>query len=162
MDLMASDADFMTCAIREAEKAFKKGEVPVGAVLVINNGIIARSFNRREAAFDPTAHAEISVLKSGARKIRNWRLSDATLYVTKEPCIMCAGAMVNARLGRLVYGCQDSKGGGVDSLYHLLSDNRLNHQVDVTSGVLHEACAVLLKQFFQARRTKLKIGGLED
>jgi len=153
MDRMASDADFMTCAIREAEKAFKKGEVPVGAVLVIDNGIIARSFNKREAAFDPTAHAEISVLKSGARKIRNWRLSDATLYVTKEPCVMCAGAMVNARLGRLVYGCRDSKGGGVDSLYHLLSDKRLNHQLDVVSGVMHEECAILLKQFFQARRS---------
>ncbi len=154
MDLMASDADYMTLAIREAEKAFKKGEVPVGAVLVINNRIIARSHNKREAAFDPTAHAEISVLKSGARKIKNWRLSDATVYVTKEPCIMCAGAMVNARLGRLVYGCRDSKGGGVDSLYSLLSDKRLNHQVDIVSGVLHDECAILLKQFFQARRGK--------
>ncbi|MGD0283273.1 MAG: tRNA adenosine(34) deaminase TadA [Dissulfurispiraceae bacterium] len=154
MDRMASDADFMNIAFREAEKAFQKGEVPVGAILVIDNGIVARSFNKRESAFDPTAHAEIFVLKSGARKIRNWRLSGATLYVTKEPCIMCAGAMVNARLGRLVYGCRDSKGGGVDSLYHLLSDNRLNHQVDVVSGVMHEECAILLKQFFQARRVK--------
>lgn len=152
MDHMASDADFMNMALREAEKAFQKGEVPVGAVLVINNEMIAKSFNKRESAFDPTAHAEIFVLKSGAGKIKNWRLSSATLYVTKEPCIMCAGAMVNARLGRLVYGCRDSKGGGVDSLYRLLSDKRLNHQIEVVSGVLSEECALLLKHFFQTRR----------
>lgn len=153
----------MNLALGEAEKAFKKGEVPVGAVLVINNEIVARSFNKRESAFDPTAHAEIFVLKAAARKIRNWRLCDATLYVTKEPCIMCAGAMVNARLGRLVYGCKDAKGGGVDSLYSLLSDKRLNHRVDITSGVMEEECAHLLKQFFQARRRKAqKIGSSEE
>lgn len=152
MDRVASDADFMTFALKEAEKAFRKNEVPVGAVLVINNEIIARSFNKRESAFDPTAHAELLALKAGARKIRNWRLSNATLYVTKEPCVMCAGAMVNARLGRLVFGCRDSKGGGVESLYNLLSDKRLNHRVEIVSGVKEEECALLLKQFFQARR----------
>ncbi len=157
---MASDADFMNYALREAGKAFKKSEVPVGAVLVINNQIIARSFNKREAASDPTAHAELLVLKAGARTVRNWRLCDATLYVTKEPCIMCAGAMVNARLGRLVFGCRDSKGGGVESLYNLLSDKRLNHRVEIVSGVMEEECALLLKQFFQARRaSKLEVRG---
>ncbi|MBF0558894.1 MAG: tRNA adenosine(34) deaminase TadA [Nitrospirae bacterium] len=157
MDSMASDAQFMSSALNEAEKAFQLGEVPVGAVLVIDNEIIAGAFNKRETDFDPTAHAEIAVLKAGAVKIRNWRLSNATLYVTKEPCIMCAGAMVNSRLGRLVYGCSDSKGGGVDSLFHLLSDKRLNHQVEITSGVLAEDCALLLKRFFQARRVKLPV-----
>lgn len=152
MDRVASDADFMNSALKEAEKAFRKNEVPVGAVLVINNEIIARSFNKRESAFDPTAHAELLALKAGARKIRNWRLCDATLYVTKEPCVMCAGAMVNARLGRLVFGCRDSKGGGVESLYNLLSDKRLNHRVEIVSGVKEEECALLLKSFFQARR----------
>ena len=154
MDLMASDADFMISALKEAEKAFKKNEVPVGAVIVINNEIIARSFNKRESTFDPTAHAELLVLKSAARKVRNWRLSDATLYVTKEPCVMCAGAMVNARLGRLVFGCRDGKGGGVESLYNLLSDRRLNHQVEITSAVMEAECAFLLKSFFRARRGK--------
>lgn len=151
---MASDPEFMRMALCEAEKAFHAGEVPVGAVLVIDNEIVAGSFNRRETDFDPTAHAELAVLKAGAGRIRNWRLSNATLYVTKEPCIMCAGAIVNARLGRLVYGCADGKGGGVDSLYHLLSDKRLNHQVEIVSGVLDEECALLLKTFFRARRAK--------
>jgi tRNA(adenine34) deaminase len=154
MDQLASDTDFMNRALREAEKAFRKGEVPVGALLVINDEVVSRSFNKRESAFDPTAHAEIFVLRAAARKIRNWRLCSATLYVTKEPCIMCAGAMVNARLGRLVYGCKDAKAGGVDSLYGLLSDTRLNHRVDVTSGIMEEACAHLLKQFFKERRVK--------
>lgn len=154
MDHLASDADFMSRAFKEAEKAFQKGEVPVGAILVIDNKIIARSYNKKEAAFDPTGHAEILVLKAAARKIRNWRLADATLYVTKEPCIMCAGAMVNARLGRLVFGCRDSKAGAAESLYHLLSDTRLNHRVKVDSGVMEDECAMLLKQFFQARRIK--------
>ena len=152
MDSMASDSDFMNYALREAEKAFRKNEVPVGAVLVIDNEIIARSFNKRESAYDPTAHAELLALRAAGRLTRNWRLCDATLYVTKEPCIMCAGAMVNARLGRLVFGCRDSKGGGVKSLYNLLSDKRLNHQVEIASGVLEKECASLLKQFFQAKR----------
>jgi len=149
---VASDTDFINLARKEAEKAYRKNEVPVGAILVINSEIIARSFNKRESAFDPTAHAELLALKAGARKIRNWRLCNATLYVTKEPCVMCAGAMLNARLGRLVFGCRDSKGGGVESLYNLLSDRRLNHRVEIVSGVKEEECALLLKSFFQARR----------
>ncbi|MCL5061922.1 MAG: tRNA adenosine(34) deaminase TadA [Nitrospiraceae bacterium] len=149
---MPSDIDFMRSALKEAEDAFNEDEVPVGAVVVINNEFVASAHNKRESCFDPTAHAEIIALREAARKIENWRLSDATLYVTKEPCIMCAGAMVNARLGRLVYGCGDTKGGAVRSLYQLLSDKRLNHQVEVVSGVLEEECAALLKRFFQSRR----------
>ncbi len=146
------DADFMEMALEEANAAFAEGEVPVGSVLVIGNTVIARAHNTKEYSNDPTNHAEMLALKSGAQKVGRWRLSDATLYVTMEPCIMCAGAMVNARLGRLVYGCRDDKGGAVDSLYALLSDQRLNHRVAVVSGVLEEECAEMLKKFFRDKR----------
>ncbi len=146
------DADFMEMALEEANAAFAEGEVPVGSVLVIGNTVIARAHNTKEYSNDPTNHAEMLALKSGAQKVGRWRLSDATLYVTMEPCIMCAGAMVNARLGRLVYGCRDDKGGAVDSLYALLSDQRLNHRVTVVSGVLEEECAEMLKKFFRDKR----------
>ena len=139
----------MNLALEEARLAFEEGEVPVGAVLVTGNGnIVSKTHNRRESLNDPTAHAEIIVLREGANLSENWRLNNATLYVTKEPCIMCAGTMVNARLGRLVYGCNDSKGGAVKSLYNILSDKRLNHQVEVVSGILYYECASLLKKFF--------------
>jgi tRNA(adenine34) deaminase len=133
--------------------AFGEGEVPVGAVLVVDGQVIAATHNNRETSFDPAGHAEIMAIREGAQKLGRWRLSDATLYVTKEPCPMCAGAMVNARLGRLVYGCGDIKGGAVANLYHLLSDNRLNHQVEIESGVLEDECAQLLKSFFSERRS---------
>jgi tRNA(adenine34) deaminase len=149
-----SEADiyYMKIAIEEAVLAFDEGEVPVGAVLVRDGKILAKSHNCRESSQDPTGHAEILAMRSGAGGSGKWRLTDATLYVTKEPCVMCAGAMVNARLGRLVYGCRDEKGGAVDSLYSLLSDGRLNHQVEVVSGVLEEECADILKRFFKSRR----------
>ncbi len=144
----------MKLALKEAEDALKEGEVPVGAILVVNDKVVSQAHNTREAEFDPTAHAEIIALRKGAEKIKNWRLNNATLYVTKEPCIMCAGAMVNARLGRLVYGCSDIKGGAVQSLYQILSDNRLNHQVNIVLGVMEDKSAELLKRFFQNRRLK--------
>ncbi|NTU42772.1 MAG: nucleoside deaminase [Nitrospirales bacterium] len=142
----------MSLALREAEEAFREAEVPVGAVLVINGEVVASAHNTREASSDPTAHAEILVMRAAAQQLRSWRLSDAALYVTKEPCIMCAGAMVNARLGRLVYGCYDTKAGGIQGLYRILSDSRLNHQVEVVSGVMEEECAAILKEFFRRRR----------
>lgn len=142
----------MRVALQEAEIAFRKGEVPVGAVLVRNGEIIAKAHNQRETSKDPTAHAEIIVLRNSSGENDNWRLIDATLYVTKEPCIMCAGAIINARLRRLVYGCRDEKGGAVESLYQILSDRRLNHQVKVVSGILEEECAEILKKFFHERR----------
>jgi tRNA(adenine34) deaminase len=142
----------MRLALEEAEAAFQADEVPVGAVIVQGDAIIARTHNSRESSYDPTGHAELLALRIAAWKRRNWRLSEATLYVTKEPCIMCAGVMINARLGRLVYGCRDTKGGAVDSLYAILSDKRLNHQVEVVSGVLEEECADILKRFFRERR----------
>lgn len=152
MGAVDQDSDFMRLALTEAEAAFSEDEVPVGAVLVVDGEVIAATRNSRETSFDPTGHAEIMAIRKAAQKLGRWRLSDATLYVTKEPCPMCAGAMVNARLGRLVYGCGDVKGGAVANLYHLLSDSRLNHQVDVTSGVLEGECADLLKKFFACRR----------
>ena len=150
--MAGSDLEFMRLALREAEQAFNEGEVPVGAVLVLNGEIIASAHNTRESGLDPTAHAEVIVMREAAQKIKNWRLTGATLYVTKEPCVMCSGTMINARLSRLVYGCSDSKGGAVNSLYQLLSDKRLNHQVEVVSGVLEDECAELLKSFFKERR----------
>ena len=143
----------MRLAFEEAGLAFLEGEVPVGAVLVDMGGrILSRAHNRREFLNDPTAHAEVMVLREGSGSSNTWRLHNATLYVTKEPCIMCAGAMVNARLGRLVYGCSDAKGGAVESLYTILNDPRLNHQVEVLSGVLADECAALLKAFFKKLR----------
>lgn len=142
----------MRFAIEEANNAFAAGEVPVGAVIVIDGEIVAAAYNLRESTNDPTAHAETLAMRAAARKIGNWRLTGATLYVTKEPCVMCSGVMVNSRLNRLVYGCHDHKGGAVSSLYRLLSDKRLNHQVEVVSGVLEKECADLLKRFFKERR----------
>jgi tRNA(adenine34) deaminase len=146
------DFDFMKIALKEARLAFDEGEVPVGAALVVDGELIVTARNNREASFDPTGHAETMAIREASRKLGRWRLSDATLYVTKEPCPMCAGAMINARLGRLVYGCGDVKGGAVANLYQLLSDSRLNHQVEITAGVLEEESASLLKSFFEARR----------
>lgn len=142
----------MRIALREAEAAFEQGEVPVGAVLVKNGIVVNSAHNLRERLKDPSAHAEILALRAGTKNSDSWRLADATLYVTKEPCIMCAGAIVNARIARLVYGCRDAKAGGVDSLYKILSDPRLNHRVEVMSGVLEDESASLLKRFFQERR----------
>ncbi len=146
------DEHFMRLALEEAEAAFKESEIPVGAIIVKENRVIATAHNTKEAETDPTAHAELIVLREGASEIGNWRLTDTTLYVTKEPCIMCAGAMINARLGKLIYGCRDTKAGGVDSLYNILSDKRLNHQLEVVSRIFEDECAEILKKFFEMRR----------
>lgn len=146
------DIYFMKLAFEEASLAYDEGEVPVGAVLVKDGKVVVKAHNQRETSKDPTGHAEIIALRYGSQVEENWRLTDSTLYVTKEPCIMCAGAMVNARLGRLVYGCKDEKGGAVDSLYRILSDERLNHQVRVVAGILEEECSEILKRFFQNHR----------
>lgn len=147
-----TDIYFMRMALEEAGLAFSEGEVPVGAVLVRDGKIVAKSHNCRESSHDPAGHAEILAMRSGAGGKSGWRLTDATLYVTKEPCAMCAGAMVNARLGKLVYGCRDEKGGAAGSLYNLLSDKRLNHQVEVISGILEKECVEILQSFFKSRR----------
>jgi tRNA(adenine34) deaminase len=153
MEYQERDIFFMRLALEEAGLAFSEGEVPVGAVLADMRGcILSRAHNKKEALNDPTAHAEVMVLREGSGSSNTWRLYDAVLYVTKEPCVMCAGAMVNARLGRLVYGCSDPKGGAAESLYAILNDQRLNHQVEVVSGVLGDECAALLKAFFKKLR----------
>jgi tRNA(adenine34) deaminase len=146
------DVMFMRMALEEAVHAFDKGEVPVGALVVRGGEIIGRAHNLRETTKDPSAHAEILALRAATRVSDSWRLLDTTLYVTKEPCIMCSGALINSRISRLVYGCRDSKAGGVDSVYHLLTDERLNHQVEVVSGVLENESVALLQRFFKERR----------
>ena len=147
-----SDTAYMQDALNEARAAAAAGEVPIGAVLVHEGKIITRSGNRTIRDCDPTAHAEIVVLRKGARVLGNYRLAETTLYVTVEPCSMCAGAMIQARIPRLVYGANDPKGGAVRTCFQILSDPRLNHQVEVTPGVLAEECASVIQSFFAGRR----------
>ena len=142
----------MQAAIEAARVAEENGDVPIGAVIVYENQIIGRAYNQREQLQDPTAHAEIIALTQAAAFIESWRLGGCTMYVTLEPCTMCAGALVLARIDRLVYGCDDPKTGAVKSLYNIVNDNRLNHTIEVTSGVLAEECTDLLQQFFRRRR----------
>ena len=143
----------MRKALEAAGLARDRGEVPVGAVVVKDNQILAVAFNEREAAHDPTAHAEILALRAAAKALQSWRLCDADLYVTLEPCPMCAGALVNARVRRVIYGCDDPKAGAARSLYRLLEDVRLNHRVEVVPGVLAQDCAGMLKAFFANLRS---------
>jgi len=149
---MPSDPELMREALAEARLAAEAGEVPVGAVVVLNGTIIARAGNRTIRTCDPTAHAEILALRQAALAIGNYRLLGTTLYATVEPCSMCAGAMIQARVARLVYGCRDPKGGAVSSCFEILSDSRLNHQVEVAEDILAEESAALLQSFFAARR----------
>ncbi|MCX5905795.1 MAG: tRNA adenosine(34) deaminase TadA [Deltaproteobacteria bacterium] len=149
-----SDEQYMHLALEEARRAGEEGEVPVGAVLVREGKIIARGHNRPITLSDPTAHAEILALREGAAKVGNYRLPGSRLYVTVEPCVMCAGALLQARVMRLVYGAEDWKGGGVHSLFSLLEDQRLNHRVEVKSGVLLEECREILQRFFKDKRSE--------
>ena len=142
----------MRAAIDAAGIAEENGDVPIGAVIVYENRIIAKAYNEREQLADPTAHAEIIVLTQAAASFENWRLHGCTIYVTLEPCPMCAGALVLARLDRLVFGCEDPKTGACGSLYNIVEDDRLNHRLDVTSGVLAEECSKQLQSFFQKKR----------
>lgn len=148
----ASDREFMLAALAEAQQAAERAEVPVGAVLVFDNRIIARAGNRTISDCDPTAHAEIVALREAASILKNYRLPGATLYVTIEPCAMCCGAMIQARIARLVYGADDAKGGAVRSCFSVLDHPQLNHRVEVASGVLADESAAALKTFFSARR----------
>ena len=139
-------------ALAEAERGGAAGEVPIGAVVVIDGSIVGRAHNAPVARRDPTAHAEVLALREAAEKAGNYRLPGATLYVTLEPCAMCCGALVNARIASVVYGARDPKAGAVESLFRLLDDARLNHRVDAVGGVLAEASAALLRKFFDRRR----------
>jgi len=148
------DEKYMKVAIEQAGIAEENGDVPIGAVIVYKEQIIGKAYNQRELLKDPTAHAEIIALTQAAAALENWRLNGCTMYVTLEPCPMCAGALVLARMDRLVYGCDDPKTGAVKSLYNIVQDERLNHRLEVTSGVLADECTQLLQRFFQNRRGK--------
>jgi tRNA(adenine34) deaminase len=143
---------FMRMALAEAERALAENEVPVGAVIVHDDRVIAAAHNQREQLRDPTAHAELIAITQAAGALGSWRLNDCTLYVTLEPCPMCAGAIVQARIGAVVYGATDPKAGAAQSLYQLLSDTRLNHQAQIVPGVLAQPCGAMLSQFFEAQR----------
>lgn len=152
VELAVDDAAAMELAIVEAGLAAGEGDVPVGAVVIAGGIVVARRHNEREHSGDPTAHAEILALRDAAARLGRWRLSDCTVVVTLEPCPMCAGALVVARIGRLVFGAADPKAGACGSLYNLLADPRLNHEATVERGVLGERCTALLAEFFAPRR----------
>lgn len=152
--MSADDVRYMEEALRIADAAAAAGDVPVGAVVVLDGTIIGRGGNRREVDADPTGHAEVVALRQACKTMGRWRVDGATLYVTLEPCPMCAGTLVNARVARLVFGASDPKAGAVRSLYQLCDDPRLNHRMSITSGVLADACADRLRTFFRAARAK--------
>jgi tRNA(adenine34) deaminase len=143
---------FMKLALEEAQQALRENEVPIGAVIIHKDQVIARAHNQREQLHDPTAHAEMIAITQAAESLQSWRLEDCTLYVTLEPCPMCAGAILQARIPTLVFGTTDPKAGAVRSLYHLLEDPRLNHRCQIIENVLAEPCAEILSRFFQAQR----------
>jgi tRNA(adenine34) deaminase len=147
-----TDTEYMQMALEEARLAAEAGEVPIGAVLVQDDKVVARGNNRTIRDCDPTAHAEIIALREASRIVSNYRLSGMTMYVTLEPCAMCAGAIIQARVPRVVYGADDPKGGAVRTCFEVLSHPKLNHQVDVMPGILSEQCASILQQFFTVRR----------
>ena len=151
------DKAYMQLALEQAQLAFELGEVPIGAVLVLDGQVIARAHNRRETWHDATAHAELMVIQQACRELGRWRLSGATLYVTIEPCPMCAGAMVLARIDRVVYGSPDPKAGAAESLFNVVDNQALNHRLHVTAVVLEAECRDIMKAFFRSRRKKAAI-----
>jgi tRNA(adenine34) deaminase len=155
--LTVTHAPFMERALELAKQAAALGEVPVGAVVVLDGTIVGEGFNRRETYKDPLAHAEMRAITDAAERLGRWRLSECTLYVTLEPCPMCAGALVNSRMDHLVFGARDPKAGAVVSLFELANDARLNHEMSVVEGVHADACALLLKDFFKKRRAENKV-----
>jgi len=146
------DERYMKSAINAAMIAEENGDVPIGAVIVHQGRIIAKAYNQREQLQDPTAHAEIIALTQAAAALESWRLNDCTMYVTLEPCPMCAGALVLARIDRLVFSCDDPKAGAIKSLYNIVQDKRLNHRLEITSGILAEECSAILTDFFGKKR----------
>lgn len=156
MDVFEKDRIYMREALLEAEKASLLGEVPIGAVITYKDEIIARAHNLRETTQNATTHAEILAIQEACEKIGSWRLEETTLYVTLEPCPMCAGAILQSRIPRVVYGARDTKAGCVDSLYRLLNDPRFNHECEVTEGILAEECGSILTRFFKHLRERKK------
>ena len=153
---LTDDTTYMQAAIAEAQLARAKGEVPIGAVIVHAGQIIGRGHNLRETSNDPTSHAEMVAIRQAAEAIGHWRLLETTLYVTLEPCVMCMGAIILARIPRLVYSCRDPRAGAVGSIYDFSSDERFNHKVEVVEGVLGEECSRMLSGFFQELRAGRK------
>ncbi len=151
---LQSDAYFMSEALRMAVRAYEAEEVPIGAVVVRDGRVIARAFNQVELLKDATAHAEMLALTQAEAAVGDWRLTDCDLFVTKEPCPMCAGALVHVRMRRVVFGCEDPRGGAAGGLLNLLQNPSLNHQCDIVPGILREDCAALLQSFFRARRAR--------
>lgn len=149
---MSTDYDFMKIALEEAQAAYRHGEVPVGAVLVREGTVLAKAHNSPISKNDPSAHAEMLVLRQAAELLGNYRLSGTELYVTLEPCVMCAGAIIHARVEQVIFGARDPKCGAVGSLYKILDDKRLNHQVKVTEGILSEECGEIISRFFREKR----------
>ena len=150
------DVEFMRLALAEAYLALAHDDVPIGAVAVVDGGIVGTAHNERELRSDPTAHAEMLALRAAARHLGRWRLQDVTIYSTVEPCPMCAGALVAARVFRVVYGAPDEKAGAAYSLYNILQDPRLNHECRLTTGVLAEDCVAVIQEFFRARRGRVE------
>lgn len=161
MELFEKDQKFMLEAIAEAKKAGDLGEVPIGAIVVYKGEIIGRAHNLRETSQNAVTHAELMAIQQACEAIGSWRLEETTLYVTLEPCPMCAGAILQSRVPRVVYGARDLKAGCVDSLYRLLNDSRFNHECEVTEGVLAEECGEMLTNFFRAIRERKKAEKLE-
>jgi len=162
LSIEEQDRHWMNVALSLADKAEQANEVPVGAVLVLNNQVIGTGFNGVISQHDPCAHAEVLALRDGGQSINNYRLIDATLYVTLEPCSMCTGAIIHSRIKRLVYGASDFKTGAIHSAFQLLNDAKHNHQVEVTSGVLADNCSEKISQFFANRRAQKKAQRLKD
>ena len=153
---MMNDNDYMGLALDEARKAYDLGEIPIGAVLVMDGQVVAKGHNMREIWHDATAHAEIIVIREACRSLKRWRLTGATLYVTIEPCPMCAGALVMSRIDRLVYGSSDYKAGAVESIFNIVQNDALNHSMVVASGVRSDECAEIMRDFFRSRRKSKK------
>jgi tRNA(adenine34) deaminase len=159
---MKDDTYWMGLALREAKKAAERGEVPIGTVIVRDGEVLGRGYNQREGKHDPVAHAELTAIRKAARKAGGWRLAGSTIYVTLEPCIMCMGAILLARLDRVVFGCYDPKGGAAGSLYDLSNDPRLNHRVVLTPGVREEECSGILSTFFVDLRKRKRERGVRS
>lgn len=156
MNSFEKDKEYMQMAIAEARKAEQLGEVPIGAIIVHEYQVVARAHNLRESTQNATTHAELSAIQEACKTLDSWRLENTTLYVTLEPCPMCAGAIIQSRIPRVVYGARDPKGGCVHSLYQLLNDDRFNHEAEVTEGILAEECGQMLTSFFKEIRERKK------
>ena len=151
---MNQDEKFMSLALKEAQKAYLLDEVPVGAVIVKDNKVIAEAYNLREKSNDPTSHAEVNAIRKACKKLQSWRLEDCTIYVTIEPCSMCAGTLLQCRIGRIVYGAKDLKGGAIESSLRLFESKNINHHPIIEGGVLEQECSSLITSYFKSKRNK--------